>query len=162
MWKKAKDLTGKTFGKLTVVKRNGTKNGKSVWECRCECGTIKNVTASDLTTGNTQSCGCQRRANTVKASTKHGCSHERLYRIYIAMKTRCRNNPYYKAISVCEEWLESYQAFKEWAMANGYADNLTIDRINNEGNYKPSNCRWITMKEQSKNRRKRGTALWQQ
>lgn len=159
-WKTAIDLTGETFGFLTVVKRNGTsKNGHAIWECRCNCGNSTNVTSSDLRTGNTTSCGCVRKKNF--NNKKHGYSHERLYGIYIAMKTRCRNSPYYRNVSVCTEWQNNYENFRSWALSNGYSDNLTIDRINNSGNYEPANCRWVTMKEQSKNRRKRGTALCQ-
>lgn len=154
-----KDLSGMKFGRLTVIERNGIRRGKAVWKCLCSCGNYTDVTTSDLKTGNTLSCGCQRKENFNHSI--HGHSHERLYGIYVAMKTRCRNNPYYAKVSVCDEWLNDYESFRKWALSNGYSDDLTIDRINNEGNYEPSNCRWVSMKEQRKNQRKRGTALCQ-
>ncbi len=159
MKKVAPKLSGMKFGRLTVIERNGSRNRRALWKCLCSCGNYTNVTTSDLKTGNTLSCGCQRKENFTHSI--HGHSHERLYGIYIAMKTRCRSNPYYKNISVCDEWLNDYEAFKKWSFDNGYNDNLSIDRINNLGNYEPTNCRWVTMKEQSKNRRKRGTAICQ-
>ena len=154
-----KDLSGMKFGRLTVIERNGIRKGKAVWKCLCSCGNYTDVTTSDLKTGNTLSCGCQRKENFNHSI--HGHSRERLYGIYVAMKTRCRNNPYYANVSVCDEWLNDYENFRKWALSNGYSDELTIDRINNDGNYEPSNCRWVSMKEQRKNQRKRGTALWQ-
>lgn len=155
----AKNLVGQSFGRLFVIERNGRKGNKALWKCRCDCGNETNVTSSDLVTGNTQSCGCQRKENF--NHNIHGHSHERLYGIYIAMKTRCRNNPYYSKVSVCDEWVNDYESFREWALNNGYSDSLTIDRINNDGNYEPTNCRWVSMKEQRINQRKRGTALCQ-
>lgn len=151
-WKKALDLTGQKYNELTVIKRIGTKRNHSYWECQCSCGNIVSVNSSDLRTGNTTSCGCMKRK---KFTTyKHGYSHERLYGIYIAMKTRCRNNKYYKDVNVCDEWLTSYIPFRTWALSHGYHDTLTIDRINPFGNYEPDNCRWVTMKEQAINKRK--------
>ena len=164
-----KDLTGKTFGRLTVIKYTRTnKRKEAIWLCKCTCGNTCEVSGACLLCGHTRSCGCLHREtsseNIKKAHEnpykKHGCRHERLYSIWKGMKYRC-NNPssesykYYgaKGVKVCEEWQAEYLPFREWAMANGYEDNLTIDRINPFGNYEPSNCRWVTMQEQGRNKR---------
>jgi hypothetical protein len=103
-----------------------------------------------------------------KTHKKHGYTQTRLYRIYYKMKERCYrptndNYKYYGGlgVTICKEWLNDFRAFAKWALKNGYAENLTIDRIDCSGNYEPSNCRWITIQEQQKNKRKRGTVLWQ-
>lgn len=162
------DLTGQRFGRLTVIKRNGSKDGHAAWECVCDCGRHTVVNGRYLTSGKTKSCGCLHNELLAERSRKHGMTGKRLYRIWHDMKNRCeypkdKKYSYYggRGIKVCNEWSTNFESFMTWALSNGYNDSLTIDRINNSGNYEPNNCQWITMKEQCKNRRKRGTALCQ-
>lgn len=153
-----KDLTGQRFGKWTVISRAENRCHHTYWLCRCDCGTEKAVNQCNLVKGVTTSCGCY---NKEKANRKtHGLSKHRLYRIYQNMKNRCyrKNDKYYsiyggRGIKICDEWLNDFAIFAEWALNNGYADTLSIDRINTNGNYEPSNCRWIDNFEQSNNRR---------
>lgn len=155
-----KDLTGQRFGRLTVVKRIVSNKGKRyLWECKCDCGNVTYITTSHLTDGNTKSCGCLYAESRHAINKTHGGSGTRLYRIWVDIKTRCYNaksTNYYKyggrGICMCDEWFEKYQSFENWALANGYAENLTIDRINPNDDYKPSNCRWVTQKVQQNNR----------
>ena len=157
-------LEGKQFGRLTVVKRVGSDISKknAIWECKCECGNTTLVPTCHLTSKHTQSCGCLKKetVNDGQFKTKHGQSHKRPYRIWANMKSRCLNpkNKKYniyggRGIFVCDEWKNSFQAFYDWAMANGYKNDLTLDRIDGDGNYEPSNCRWATFSEQNKNRK---------
>ena len=159
------DITGQRFGRLTVVKRYDVTR----WLCRCDCGNETYSDSYQLRKGITKSCGCLQKELCGNQHRKHGFTKTRLYRIYYRMKERCYrptndNYKYYGGlgITVCDEWLKSFITFKDWALSHGYADNLTIDRINNELGYMPSNCRWITIQEQQKNRRKRGTVLCHQ
>ncbi len=157
------DLTGSKIGRLSVLSSTEKRyRGQIVWLCRCDCGKLTEVFTGNLISGNTKSCGCLQREIARNIKLKHGdnCNKKRvrLYRIYHQIKQRClnRNHSAFKryggrGIKVCAEWLNSYPAFKAWALANGYHDDLTIDRIDSDGDYCPENCRWISLSENSRN-----------
>ena len=160
---KLEDLSGQRFGRLTVEEFAGfhmlpSGRRKSQWKCRCDCGNTIVVLSTNLKKGNSKSCGCYNMDQILSRTIIHGDKHARLYKIWCNMKSRCIdiNCKSYKnygarGITICNEWL-SYIPFKEWAMSNGYSDNLSIDRIDVNGNYCPGNCRWATPKMQSNNR----------
>ena len=162
MRKLANDLTGKKFGKLEVIGVHDTGSRKTYYVCQCDCGNIKVVRADALISGATKSCGCIKKEQdkiNLSANHKHKMSGTRIYETWQDMKRRCYNkqNARYdryggRGITVCDEWLNNFQSFHDWAISNGYSDDLSIDRIDNDGNYEPSNCRWSTAKEQCNNR----------
>ena len=159
---KMNDLTGKRFGRLNIVSYKGNdKYGRATWTCKCDCGSTKIILGSSLTHGYTTSCGCYNREILRNKQLKHDKSNTKLYKVWQAMKTRCYNENfiYYsnyggRGIKMCDEWKNNFAAFCSWSIANGYEDGLTIDRINVDGNYEPSNCRWITRTQQNNNMRK--------
>lgn len=156
-----KDLTGQKFGKLTVVSRSENKYGRATWLCKCDCGNEKIVQSWNLVKGYTTSCGCIASDVARTNATIHGQSYTRLYTIWIGMKQRC----YYKkhrhfadyggrGIAVCAEWVDNFENFREWSLNNGYNETVTIDRVDTDGDYSPSNCRWTTYTVQNNNTRK--------
>lgn len=161
MARKVKIKEGDKYGRLTIIKELPTINYRRKVLCRCDCGTVKEYFLQRVIHGETKSCGCLSKELFIERS-KHfpkEVGKSRLHTIWFGMKCRCYTqsasnyNRYGgKGIVVCDEWKNDFLAFYNWAINNGYSDNLTIDRINYTGNYEPSNCRWIPAKEQAANR----------
>lgn len=164
------DLASMRFGRLLAVERVQSLNGRDRWRCLCDCGNEKLVLSQNLRNGHVQSCGClssekkRERFITYNASIGreiHGETLTRLYKIYIGIKSRCcdKNHRTFsqyggRGISICAEWLDSYITFRDWSIANGYSDKLSIDRIDPDGDYSPQNCRWASSSTQNYNKRR--------
>ena len=156
-----KDLTGQRFGRLTILRRaeshigpNGKK--RTMWFCRCDCGSLITTKGENMTSNHTQSCGCY----ATYRRTTHGLSHHRLHNVWNGIEQRC-NNLAHKAyanyggrgINICDEWKNDFKIFYDFAMANGWKQGLQIDRINNNGDYEPNNCRFVTQIDNIRNSR---------
>jgi len=154
------DYTGQKFGGLLVLKRSENPNNHKHWICKCDiCGKEVERRSRNLK-NNSKSCGCLHKINL--SATTHGLSQDIFYRLHKNIISRCynTNDKRYKdwggrGITVCNEWRNNFLKFYEWAKNSGWQMGLTIDRINNDGNYEPSNCRWATQKEQRHNQRPR-------
>ena len=151
------NLIGKKINMLTIIEQLPTKNGRTYWRYKCDCGKIGTINSSCIY--RTISCGCFRSSKARQMHTTHNKKGTRIYNVHNSMKQRCLNpksknysNYGGRGIKLCKEW-EKFENFYIWAIKNGYKDNLSIDRINVNGNYEPSNCRWVTSKQQQLNKR---------
>lgn len=166
---KIKDIKGQKFGKLSVIEYKGIKDNRATWLCKCDCGNIITTFSKELLSQKKKSCGCIHKEQLIQRNKTHNLSKSKLYKRWIIIKNRCYNKnskdyKYYggRGIKVCDEWKNDFISFYNWAIQNGYYEHLekygnvdtTIDRINVNGDYEPSNCKWSTQKEQANNKRK--------
>jgi hypothetical protein len=154
------DLTGKKFNRLTIIKRLPNRKGIVYWLCLCDCGNYHEARGKHLKCGNIKSCGCLQKELTIKRSKTHGLTKDKLYKRFRSIIQRChyKNSINYKnyggrGIKVCDEWRNDFMTFYNWAHESGYQDGLWIDRIDNDGNYEPSNCRWVTPRKSASHKR---------
>lgn len=159
------DLAGHKYGRLKPIRRaENAEDGHARWLCLCDCGKTVVVTARYLKTGHTRSCGCLQSEKAAESASQrnitHGDSKEPLYHVWQSMRARCNNHKHRaysnyggRGISVCAEWNDSYLTFKEWAIKSGYTRGKQLDRIDNNWDYCPQNCRWVSAKENSNNKR---------
>ena len=155
------NIIGKKYGRLTVIEKiKDNKNKYSMCKCICDCGNKCIVNIANVKSGHTKSCGCLQKETIGDINKKHGKRNTRLYDIWCGIKVRCynKNDKNYKnyggrGITICQEWFNNFINFYNWSMANGYTDDLSIDRIDVNGNYEPSNCRWVDRKTQNRNTR---------
>ncbi len=154
------DLKNKRFHRLLVVDGPEIRKQFTHWKCKCDCGNFKWIAAAKLKNGHTKSCGCYRKIRFKENLTTHGLRYHPLYNIWNTMKQRCLNEntlsyEYYggRGIKVCKSWHDDFIQFYKWSISNGYKKELQIDRIDNDGDYKPSNCRFVTSKVNNNNRR---------
>lgn len=170
------DLTGQKFGRLTALYTVPNNSYRARWHCVCECGNTKDVLQQNLCNGHVRSCGClhaERNVEKINAYNSyinresHNETKTKLYHIWVGIKSRCfgeTSTSYHeygeRGISVCDEWRNSFLTFKEWAISHGYSEELSIDRIDVNGNYSPDNCRWVSASVQAFNKRvpKRNTS----
>jgi len=153
------DFANKKINMLTVIKKAESKNKRAFWLCQCDCGKKIEVMSQDLIYKTKYSCGCTRKP-LGERKRKYETKNQKLYNVWHGIKQRCydKNKKEYKyyggrGIIMCDNWKNDFMEFQKWALENGYQENLTIDRIDTNGNYEPSNCRWITQKENNLNRK---------
>lgn len=150
------DLTGQKFGRLTALKYIGNRK----WLCKCECGKIASVDTYRLRTGGTKSCGCINKERIVEYNKIHkkkytdlpyDKQHKLIYKHWKSMKNRCSRAYKEKGIKICQKWL-NFENFYKWSIDNNFKEGLSLDRINNNGNYEPANCRWTDTVTQNRNK----------